>query len=424
MAASNRRRRLLFLAPVVPTDRGNGLAMRVGFFLQAYSSEFDIDLAVFPLVSAPASSDGFARRRVARMVVFPHPGVDSHFALVAAVNEPEAQLAAFRRYGRPSLASFASEMARCALAEWTNGQQYDVVHVSRLYLAGVAEQWARAMTTRRPSLVVDCDEDDARTYRRMAAIERRQIQDHRAAWAEAEADAFVHLAQEVLPRFDLAFVASADEAKSLSAWSGRIAVVPNVAPSGNQRVRGGLKTGRKTVLFVGTMGYAPNDDAARWLVTRVWPRLRRASKASLRLVLAGSNPSPALIRLGRRQDVTVTGTVPDIRKFYREADLAVVPIRVGSGTRIKLLEAAARGIPIVSTTLGAEGTTFRHGRDLIIADTAEQFARTCAALLRHPAFARSLAARAVRRVALEYDGKRWARRVGQRVAALSNRGLE
>lgn len=419
MIASQRRRRLLFLAPVVPADRGNGLAMRVGFFLQAYAREFDVDLAVFPIVSAPAMAGDLARRCARRMQVFPHPGIDSHFALVAALKDPAERLAAFRRFGRPSLASFAGEVARRALADWAAGERYDVVHVSRLYLAALAEPWTRATAQGRPRLVVDCDEDDSRAYRRMAEIERSHERPQRAAWGQAEADAFARWTREMLPCFDLAFAASANEARSLSASGGRVMVVPNVAPSGigpeQRKSQGARKEARKSVLFVGTMGYAPNDDAARWMATRVWPLLRRAVNRPLRLVLVGSNPSASLIRLGCRHDIKVTGTVPDLRTFYRSADVAVVPIRAGGGTRIKLLEAAAWGIPIVSTTLGADGTTFRHGRELLIADNVVQFARSCAALLRHPAYARSLAARARRRIVLDYDAERWAQRVLQYV---------
>src|SRR5262249_11760794 len=157
-----------FLAPVVPEDRGNGLAMRVGFFLQAYSREFDVDLAVFPILSAAATSHDFVRRRVGRMAIFPRLAVDSHFGLIAAINDPVARLEAFRRFGRPSLASFARAKMRSSLIDWIGGEQYDVVHVSRLYLAGVVEPWTIVMAPRRPRLVLDCDEDDAMTYRRMA----------------------------------------------------------------------------------------------------------------------------------------------------------------------------------------------------------------------------------------------------------------
>lgn len=411
MKETPRRGRLLFLAPVLPADRGNGLAMRVGFFLDAYSRNFDVDLAVFAIVAVPEESIAFARPRVRRIQVFSRPLPDAHFALVAAIGDDQERLLAFRRYGRPSLASITGESTRRALNGWMQGHQYDVVHVSRLYLAPLTEAWPDAAAPAR--FVIDCDEDDASAYRRVAKLERKNGRHGRADWAEAEADAFDSLARQSLPRFDLAFSASATEAASLSSYSAKVVVVPNVAPSGSRSVRRPQPRLGKTLLCVGTMGYAPNDDGARWLITRIWPRIRRALRASIRLLIVGSNPSPSLIRLGRRRDVTVTGTVRDIGAFYRDADLAVIPIRAGGGTRIKLLEAAAHGTPIVSTTFGAAGTTLRHGRELLIADDEEQFARACVNVLRRPHHARALAARARRRAVLDYNSEQWAGRVAR-----------
>ncbi len=174
------------------------------------------------------------------------------------------------------------------------------------------------------------------------------------------------------------------------------------------------------VLFVGTMGYAPNDDAARWLLTRIWPRLRRLLRRPARLMIVGSNPSASLRRLAQRPDVVVTGTVPEMAPFYRIADLAVIPVRAGSGTRIKLLEAATHGIPVVSTTIGAQGTTFRHGHELLLADTEEKFARACADLLRHRSRAASLAGRARTKIGSDYNANRWSRRIGNLVAGIVN----
>ena len=112
---------MLFLSPVMPAAHGNGLAMRVGFFLQAYAELFDIDLAVFPVVASSSQSSAFASRYAARMSVFPHPGIDAHFGLVAAISDPRERLAAFGRFGRPSIAAFSVETARHALSDWTSG---------------------------------------------------------------------------------------------------------------------------------------------------------------------------------------------------------------------------------------------------------------------------------------------------------------
>ena len=213
---------MLFLSPVMPAADGNGLAMRVGFFLQAYAELFDIDLAVFPIVASSARSSELARRYAARMNVFPHPGVDAHFGLVAAINAPCERLAAFGRFGRPSIAAFSVETARRALSDWTSERRYDVVHASRIYLGELAIRWAATPHKPRSAMVLDCDEDDAKASRRLAALNRSEGRSERASWAEAEADAFARLAQATLPRFDLSFVASSDERTSLPASSARI----------------------------------------------------------------------------------------------------------------------------------------------------------------------------------------------------------
>jgi glycosyltransferase involved in cell wall biosynthesis len=408
------RRRLLFLAPVVPSDRGNGLAMRAGFFLDAYSRLFDVDLAVLPLMESFANATAFARARVKHMTVLPRPHIDTHFSLVMAMHDAAARLAAFRRYGHPSLASFSADAAQRALAQWTTIDAYDIVHVARLYLAKLTDAWTTSEFSRRPRLVIDCDEDDARAYRSMAALATDR---HSAGWAVAEADAFAALARDLLPRFDLALVASPADKASLSSAARRIEIIPNVAPR-VARPNHARRHRPQTILFVGTMGYAPNEDAARWLVTRVWPRLRRGFRSPLRLLIVGRNPSPWLRRLGRQRDIVVTGAVPDVSVYYRQADLAVIPIRAGAGSRIKLLEAAAWRLPIVSTRLGAEGLALRPGCELLIADNAGEFASACARVLRHRALAQALVRRARLRLAQDYDPDRSAYILANHVAAI------
>ena len=422
MAISSHRRRLLFLSPVMPADRGNGLAMRVGFFLDAYSREFDIDLAVIPIASAPEGALEFANRRVARLEVFAHPHPDSHLALVIALKDPAARLAAFRRYGRPSLAGFAHEPAREILSRRMPLESYDLVHVSRLYIAGLAQAWPEKHAAKRPHLVIDCDEDDYEAYRWIAAIEQKRGCGQNAAWAEAEAEAFGNLARNVLPNFELGFAASPVEAKSLAGTVRKVLSVPNVPPRLRWRPR--CQTAVKTVVFVGSMGYAPNADGAHWLLKDIWPRLRRAFGKPLRLIVVGSNPSPTLIRLAKRCDVRVTGAVADVGSFYCRADLAVVPIRAGGGTRFKLMEAAAWRVPIVSTSFGARGTAFRAGQELLIADEAGQFARSCASVLRSAALAGRLTWAARRRMMQDYRYDRWVRRVLQAVADLDIAGRQ
>ena len=133
------------------------------------------------------------------------------------------------------------------------------------------------------------------------------------------------------------------------------------------------------VVFQGTLRYPPNADAARYLVEEVGPALRR-SVPDARIRLVGVAPD-ALQDLDDPPSVTLAGQVPEIAAELAWADIVIIPLRYGSGTRVKILEAFAHRIPVVSTTLGAEGLEVSAGRHLLVADDPEGLARACARLL-------------------------------------------
>jgi glycosyltransferase involved in cell wall biosynthesis len=134
-----------------------------------------------------------------------------------------------------------------------------------------------------------------------------------------------------------------------------------------------------TVTFQGTLRYPPNADAARFLVHDVVPLLRRLVP-DVRVRLVGTT-APALVALDDPPAVTLVGQVPDMADELAGADLVVVPLRFGSGTRLKVLEAFAQKLPVVSTTLGAEGLGAEDGVHLLVADSAAELAGACARLL-------------------------------------------
>ncbi len=158
-----------------------------------------------------------------------------------------------------------------------------------------------------------------------------------------------------------------------------VRVVPNSYPEPD-RARGRVPVGcPPTVVFHGTLRYPPNADGARYLVEQVLPRLRQlVPQVQVRLV--GLAP-PSLHELDDRPQVTVTGPVDDIGTELAGADLVVVPLRFASGTRVKILEAFAHRIPVVSTTVGAEGFEVEHDVHLLLADDPDSLARACAAAL-------------------------------------------
>lgn len=137
------------------------------------------------------------------------------------------------------------------------------------------------------------------------------------------------------------------------------------------------------VVMSGVMRYAPNVEAALWFLTQIWPRIREARPAA-RFCLVGRDPAPALVAHDGRHGVTVTGTVEEPAHWLARATVCVVPIRAAAGLQNKLLEALAMQKAVVATTAANEGIQARPNRDLVIADTAESFARTVLALLDEP----------------------------------------
>jgi len=156
-------------------------------------------------------------------------------------------------------------------------------------------------------------------------------------------------------------------------------VVPNVVDV-NEYVPDGREDARK-VLFQGSMDWYPNRDAVEFFVTQIFSRIR-SQVPDARFVVAGRNPPEEFReRLSQVPGVKFTGTVPDIRAEIAGAAVCVVPLRIGSGTRLKILEAAAMAKPIVSTRLGAEGLEFRDGQEIALEDEPAAFADAVVKLL-------------------------------------------
>jgi glycosyltransferase involved in cell wall biosynthesis len=133
-------------------------------------------------------------------------------------------------------------------------------------------------------------------------------------------------------------------------------------------------------MFLGTYKHQPNIQAVELLLTRIWPRIIKANP-SARLIVAGSWPENIAAFGSVGPEVEFTGFVDDLEELYRRSRVVCAPIRSGSGTRIKIIEAAAYGKPVVSTSIGAEGLVLRNDRELLIRDDPDAFADGCIALL-------------------------------------------
>jgi sugar transferase (PEP-CTERM/EpsH1 system associated) len=157
------------------------------------------------------------------------------------------------------------------------------------------------------------------------------------------------------------------------------------------------------IVFTGVFSYYPNEQAAVAFSREVLPRIRKHFP-KIRFTIVGKNPSEQVRRLAEDPLITVTGYVNDVRPFLENATVVVVPLRIGGGTRLKILEALAMGKPVISTTIGCEGLNVQHGKTILIADTAEEFAVTVVNVLKDTVLAQSLGQEGRRLVEREY---RW-----------------
>lgn len=168
-----------------------------------------------------------------------------------------------------------------------------------------------------------------------------------------------------------------------------------------------------TIIFTGSMDWFPNEDAAIYFIDEILPAIQ-IKRPNLKFYVVGQFPSERLKRYGNRPGVVVTGRVDDVKPYIARATVYVVPLRIGGGTRLKILEALAMGKAVVSTSVGAEGLNLTVGDEIVVADDSTQFADGVIQLMEDKSKRRKLGENGRRRVEAIYD---W-RRIGEKLQGL------
>jgi len=202
--------------------------------------------------------------------------------------------------------------------------------------------------------------------------------------------------------------ADAARLRQLKSGKAAISVVPNGIDT-HSFLPSVTPPAHELIVFTGTAGYAPNDDAVRWLLADVFPDVLKACPHA-KLLLAGRNAARNWARLAQNHaNVEIVCSPLDMRPLLQGALVAIVPLRQGSGTRFKILEAMSTGLPVVSTALGAEGLPVTHGQNILIADTSDELAASVRLLLNNKPLRQKLAdaARQLVTEQLDWSGIRY-----------------
>ncbi|WP_447977167.1 glycosyltransferase [Candidatus Nitrospira bockiana] len=378
--------KLLFLTGTLPYPPTDGWKIRVFAFLRALAERHDVSVVSFyrPIDEALAAD----RLR--------EHGVDLHVIPRSPRYSPvKLAQGLFAKTAFPILNYHHPQMAEAVKAVLRR-HEIDLIQAESLHTA----QYALGHGV---PAVLDLHNIESLLMKRFA----RQIPNpFKRLYAEVTWRKLATYERQVCPAFTHCLTCSDEERVLLQTCANveRVSVVPNGvhAASVAEAQPDGATEDRERVVFVGRMDYHANVEGVRWFCHRILPRIR-ARRPNVLFQIVGGHPVPAISRLAYPGMIEVTGFVTDVRPYLAKARAVVVPLRIGGGTRLKILEALAMGKAVVSTTLGAEGIEAVPGRDLMIADRPDDFAARVITVLEDGDVRRRLGAAGRRLAATKYD---------------------
>lgn len=384
----------LYVAPTIPRPDGFGMQKRAWSHLQSLRRLGGVRLIVLLTHPQSQAQGGDGSLAAARAL----SGVDAtliHVTPTAAQGLQGSFLHRLRQrlaLGRGPRFQPASALDTQKLHTALHGTTYGLVFLFRTASFSTLCTWLYTSGRSVPS-AVDFDDVESVALWRELRHTWRQLGGETTLMRLVDIVAQYRLELRALRQASMVSICSTVDARRLQRRRPRAAVkvIPNSVPDQAWLPPAPPHEGLR-ILFLGALNYEPNEDAAQFMVKTILPLLRQQLPSGVRLMIVGRAPTAAVRALTTDPAVQLHADVPDVTPFYQQADIVVAPIRFGGGTRIKIIEALSMGRPVVSTTVGAEGLGLRHGHDVLLADSAADFAQACARLARAPALRADLVA--------------------------------
>jgi glycosyltransferase involved in cell wall biosynthesis len=295
-----------------------------------------------------------------------------------------------------AVTKFTSGKVRSLISDWDKQQRFDVLVCDFL---SASLNFVRSLQT--PVVLFQHNVESA-LWQRQAKHEANLLK--RLAF-KVEAAKMTRYERATVRRFDHVIAVSGHDRDLMSSMvdESRISVVPtgvDLAEYGELANKPAAPGDNPVVLFLGSMDWEANIDGVDFFCRDIWPQIN-AAVPSARFCVVGRNPPPRIT--ARASDsIIVTGRVESVLPYLHQAAVFVVPLRIGGGTRLKIYEAMAAGKAVVSTSIGAEGLDVHHGRDILLAETDEDFVEAVINVLRDVEMRRRLEREAAK-LAAQYD---------------------
>ncbi|HAJ37849.1 MAG TPA: glycosyl transferase family 1 [Chloroflexi bacterium] len=374
--------RILFLSRWFPHPVDNGSKIRIFNLLKTLRTEHEVVLLAFAEREVVPSSLAMIQMLCSDVRVVPYHGFQP--------TSVKARLGFFAASPRSVIDTFSPVM-HTAVQDVAVAWQPDIVIASQIDMAPYALAIRNSFRVLEElELAVPAD-----SYRRARGVQR--VRKGLTWWKLAQ------YLRRTLPAFDLVTVVSARErdlARQVCPDGPPVEIVPNGADwQAMQRVQTSPTPG--TLIYNGALSYYANYDAVQYFLSEIFPRILKHAPAT-RLLVTGSTQGVAIDQLPQHPHVEFTGYLEDVWPAVAGSWVAVVPLRLGGGTRLKVIEALALGTPVVATSKGVEGLDLHPDVDVAIADDPQTFAEKTLALL-HDADLRARVAAQGRRTAAHYD---------------------
>lgn len=277
---------------------------------------------------------------------------------------------------------FRSEEMRHTVDEMLSSFDFDLIFCDHIYLA----QYIPERVIGKIPAIPNNEDCGFSFYKRMS----ENSGPLRRAYAATQWRKILKYEIDMINKFGIYITTSETEKESLLRHcpGAQIKVAENGVDTTYFSCRNG-QASSPVIIFSAWYGYYPNREAVRYFADEIFPLIRnRIPEAEFRIV--GKEPPKSVMQLGNREGITVTGYVNDIRNELAKAAVSVAPLKTGGGTRLKILEAFASGVPVVSTSIGAEGLSAVNGTDIMIADEPAEFADKVLSILNDKALAQRL----------------------------------